>query len=59
MCMDGDRTEPLPKPKPLDAELVRQLLERGFYVFGTPPADPVADADPAPVQPPAVSARSA
>jgi hypothetical protein len=48
-------------PKPPDAELVRQLLERGFYVFRSPPAepDPEAENDLRPVQPPAASARIA
>ncbi|MFN3815276.1 hypothetical protein [Brevundimonas sp.] len=52
--MDGQRTDP--GPPTLDAELARQLLERGFYLFEAPSPPPTG---PQPVQPPAASAKIA
>lgn len=42
-----------------DADLARQLLERGFYLMEAPPAVTAPDTAPKPGQPPAASAKMA
>lgn len=41
----------------MDADLARQLLERGFYLIEAPPAGTAPETAPKPRQPPAASAR--
>jgi hypothetical protein len=41
----------------MDAEVARQLLERGFYLFEGPQPAAEPKAVPKPAQPPAASAR--